>query len=153
MSEQTDFHGKVIAITGGASGMGFATAKLLASRGAKVSIADVQEKGLAEVEKVIKDAGGECMTTKVDVRKAKEVDDWISKTVANWGKLDGAANLAGVIGKQIMIDDVEKIDNEDWEFVIGVNLTGIMHCLRAQIPQMKSPVSFRSACKGMPLTR
>ena len=63
---------------------------------------------------------------------------WIAKTVERWGKLDGAANVAGVLGKEIMIDDVESIDSEDWAFVLGVNLTGVT---LSQIPDMKSSVS------------
>lgn len=139
MSE-TNFQGKVIAITGGASGMGFATAKLLASRGAKVSIADVQANGLQEVKVAIeKGNAGEVMINTVDIRDQKQVEDWIKNTVSKWGKLDGAANMAGVIGKQSTKKTIEEIDSDDWAFVIGVNLTGLMNCLRAQIPNMKAP--------------
>jgi NAD(P)-dependent dehydrogenase (short-subunit alcohol dehydrogenase family) len=144
MSE-SEFQGKVIAITGGASGMGLATAKLLASRGALVSIADVQEKGLQEVKSAIEEAGGKVMVTTVDVRNSKQVEDWISQTVAKFGKLDGCANLAGVIGKDVMVKNVDEIDSNDWDFVLGVNLTGLMHCLRAQIPVMNSPGSIVNA--------
>jgi NAD(P)-dependent dehydrogenase (short-subunit alcohol dehydrogenase family) len=144
MSE-SGFQGKVIAITGGASGMGYATAKLLASRGAHVSIADVQEEGLEAVKAEIEQAGGKVMVTKVDVRDLKQVDSWISDTVSKFGKLDGAANLAGVIGKDIMVKRVDEIDETDWDFVLGVNLTGLMHCLRAEIPAMKSPGSIVNA--------
>jgi NAD(P)-dependent dehydrogenase (short-subunit alcohol dehydrogenase family) len=67
---------------------------------------------------------GEFMTTLVDVRKAKEVGDWIQNTVDKFGKLDGGINLAGVIPKSINIDGVEDIKDEDWHFVLDVNLTG-----------------------------
>jgi NAD(P)-dependent dehydrogenase (short-subunit alcohol dehydrogenase family) len=93
--------GKVIVITGGASGMGLETAKLLAKKGAKVSIADVQEGPLKEAVAEIEKNGGTVMGTVVDVRKRDQVENWIKKTVEAYGKLDGAANLAGVIGKQV----------------------------------------------------
>jgi NADP-dependent 3-hydroxy acid dehydrogenase YdfG len=98
----------------------------LLSQGCKVSIADVLAETLQEAEDRLK-AGqhsGEFITTVVDVRKAKEVDDWIQKTVDKFGKLDGGINLAGVIPKSINIDGVEDIKDEDWHFVLDVNLTG-----------------------------
>lgn len=97
-----DLSGKVIAVTGGASGIGRATAKLIASLGAKVSIGDLQQEALDAVSKEIKDTGhGDVFTMAIDVRKADSVETWIAETVRWGGKLDAAANLAGVIGKSI----------------------------------------------------
>jgi NAD(P)-dependent dehydrogenase (short-subunit alcohol dehydrogenase family) len=84
---------KVIVITGGASGMGLETAKLLAGKGAKVSIADVQEGPLKQAVADIEKSGGKIIGSVVDVTKQDQVDAWIKKTVDAWGKLDGAANL------------------------------------------------------------
>lgn len=94
-----DFTGKVIAITGGASGIGLSCAKLLSSLGAKVSLGDVSEEGLDLAAKEIRLSGGEVLTKAIDVRKRETVDAWIQETVDHFGKLDGAANMAGVIGK------------------------------------------------------
>jgi NAD(P)-dependent dehydrogenase (short-subunit alcohol dehydrogenase family) len=121
--------GKVIVITGAASGIGLETAKLLASKGAKVSLADVQEKALDQVVADIKAAGGEAFGTIVDIRKRDQVEDWIKKTVDTYGQLDGAANIAGVIGK-LGVDELQDTQDDDWDFVMGVNANGTLNCLR-----------------------
>ncbi|KAF2703721.1 NAD(P)-binding protein [Pleomassaria siparia CBS 279.74] len=125
---------KVIVITGAASGIGLETAKLFASKGAKISIADVQEKPLQELASEIEKAGGQVLATVVDVSNRKQVEDWINATVDKFGKLDGAANLAGVIGRQNNIARIEEIDDDDWDFIFGVNAKGLLNCMRAQIP-------------------
>jgi NAD(P)-dependent dehydrogenase (short-subunit alcohol dehydrogenase family) len=81
------------------------------------------------------------------------VSDWISNTVSNFGKLDGAANLAGVTGIDVLMKDVSEITNRNWESVRGVNLTGLMHCMRAQIPHIKSPGSIVNAASVSGLVR
>ncbi|OAL43631.1 NAD(P)-binding protein [Pyrenochaeta sp. DS3sAY3a] len=126
--------GKVIAITGGASGIGLATAKLLASRGASLSLADVSEEGLkAALEMIRSEHDIEIMTFALDVRKPEQVNAWIKETVSKFGKLDGAANIAGVIPKNIGQGGIAEVEDEEWDFIIGVNLTGVMHCMRAQM--------------------
>ncbi|ERS95925.1 short chain dehydrogenase/reductase family oxidoreductase [Sporothrix schenckii 1099-18] len=137
--------GKVIAITGAASGMGLETAKLLASKGAKVSLADVQEAALDQAVKDITAAGGLALGRVVDVRNRQHVEDWIKATVEAFGKLDGAANLAGVIGKHINITPLQDIDDDDWDFVVGVNQKGLLNCLRAQIPHFNDGGSIVNA--------
>ena len=145
MATNFDFNGKVIAITGAASGIGLALAELLALRGAKVSLADVQEKLLQEAAARLEKAGGQVLATVVNVADSQQVNDWIQKTVDKWGNLDGAANLAGVIPKTINIDRVEELKDTDWAFVMSINLTGVMYCMRAQIPNMNVKGSIVNA--------
>jgi len=132
----TLFQGKVIALTGGASGIGLETSKMLASRGATVAIADVQAGPLSAAVKEIEAAGGKVTSTVLNVRDRKAVEAWIDSTASKYGRLDGAVNLAGVIGKQIGIANVEDIDDDDWDFILGVNLNGVLNCMRAEIKAM-----------------
>ena len=62
-----------------------------------------------------------------------QVDAWIQHTVEELGTLDGAANLAGVINKSLGTKNVVETGVEEWEFVIGVNLTGVMFCLKSEL--------------------
>lgn len=125
--------GKVYAITGGARGIGFSTAKMLAERGATVCVADVNPDALKEASAYLSSVNAKHSVTKVDVSKRAEVDSWIEGVVKEFGRLDGAANIAGVIGKHHAIHAVSELEDEDWDKIIGVNLTGCMYSLRAEI--------------------
>lgn len=129
--------GKVICITGAASGMAAATARHFASKGAILSLADVQETPLSDLASELEKSGAQVLATVVDVSKRKSVEDWIAATVEKFGKLDGAANLAGVIGKQYLQADMVDIDDDDFDFVLSVNVKGMLNCLRAQAKNMK----------------
>ncbi|KAM3552009.1 hypothetical protein MY1884_007431 [Beauveria asiatica] len=125
--------GRVFAITGGASGIGFATAKILAQRGATVCIADVDLGAMKAATDYFTGQGVECDVDRVDVSKRAQVDSWITGIVTKHGRLDGAANVAGVIGKCHGVATVTELEDEDWHHIISVNLTGTMYCLRAQL--------------------
>jgi NADP-dependent 3-hydroxy acid dehydrogenase YdfG len=112
---------KVIVITGAASGIGLETARLFASNGAKLSLADVQEQPLRDLEAELQKSGAQVIAQVVDVRDRKAVEAWIAATVERFGKLDGAANLAGVFGRQANVAGIEAVEDDDWDFVIGVN--------------------------------
>ena len=109
--------------------MGFATAKLLASRGAIISLADVNAEA---VEKAAKSLPGsdKHMHTVVDVRSSESVNTWIESTVQDLGKLDGAVNMAGIITPATPI--VEESD-ENWNRTFAVNSRGVFFCLRAEL--------------------
>ena len=136
---------KVIAITGAGSGIGLATAKLLASQGAKVALADVQDEELKHVVSSISAFGGIASGSVVDVRSPSSVNHWISSTVSHYGRLDGAVNLAGVVGKQHFTAPIEDIEDEAWDFVLDVNINGVKNCMRAQIPHLNDGGSIINA--------
>ena len=129
MASALDLKGKVVAVTGGAGGIGFATVELLLRQGAKVSIADNSEEALEAAEAKLAEWNdeSEILTAVVDVRDSAQVDDWIQKTVEKFGeRLDGAVNLAGVIPPNNNQSRVENMLNEDWQFVMDINVTGSM---------------------------
>lgn len=137
---------KVIAITGAASGIGLATSIHLAQHGASISLADVQEVALNEAIKLINGIaapGVKILATVVDVRNRTEVDSWIARTVMEFGKLDGAANIAGVFSRTTA--GIADLEDEEWEYTLAVNLTGVMYCLRAQLRAMNHGGSIVNA--------
>ena len=140
----TSFEGKVIAITGAASGIALATAHLLASRGASISIADIHREPLDAAVADIRERhpNVKIYAKAVDVKSGREVDDWLDETIKHLGPLTGAANLAGVIimGKQIV-----DTRDEDWDFVMDVNLKGVFNCIRAELQRMDKDASIVSA--------
>ena len=133
----TSFQGKVIAITGAASGIGLATAHLLASRDASLSLADIQQERLATVAADIQKSNPNCRIFQkaVDVAKSDEVASWLDETVKTVGSLDGAANLAGVIGG-FGVKTIKETDDKDWDNVIDINLRGVFNCVRAELQRM-----------------
>lgn len=141
MGRDNDMQGKVFAVTGGASGIGLGTAEVLYARGASIGIGDIDQEALDSAAKVFANDTERVLFTKLDVSKRSSVDDWISSIVAKFGKLDGAANSAGVIGKHHGTRGVENIEDDQWDLIIGVNLTGMMYCLRAELAAMKGPGS------------
>ncbi|KAJ5735966.1 uncharacterized protein N7483_001091 [Penicillium malachiteum] len=134
------FEGKVIAITGAASGMGLATAKLLASRGAIISLADINEAAVKNAQESL--PGQNHIYTVVDIRHSQNVDAWIDSTVEKLGKLDGAVNMAGIISPA---QPITEISDETWDFIFAVNTRGVFFCLRAQLRAMKAGASIVSA--------
>jgi len=125
--------GKVFAITGGASGIGLATAKILSGRGATVCIADIDTDALKAAEDYFNPLERGFSATHLDVTRRLDVDAWINRIVDEFGRLDGAANVAGTIGKCHGVTPVTQMDDAEWDRIIAVNLTGLMYCLRAEL--------------------
>lgn len=124
---------KVGLVTGGASGIGRATAMAFAREGAKVVLADLVVDAGEEVVRLINEAGGEAIFVKCDVSKTAEVEAMINKAVETYGRLDYAFNNAGIGGD---IAPVAECTEENWDHVIAVNLKGVWLCLKYEIRQM-----------------
>lgn len=120
--------------------MGLATAKLLASRGAIISLADINEDAMKAAAASLHNSSKH-LCTAVDVRDATSVQAWIDGTVQKLGHLDGAVNMAGVIAKAVPVTEVT---DHDWDFSFAVNAKGVFNCLRAQLKAMTAGGSIVS---------
>jgi len=141
---------KIIAVTGGASGMGAATCRLLARQGAAaICIADLNSQNFASLQAELKaiNKNTAVHTTKVDVSSSSAVASWIKDIVGTFGNLHGAANVAGLpqpVGVRKAPAILEETD-ETWRRTMGVNLDGIFYCTREQIRAMVNlPPAARS---------
>ena len=128
--------GKVALITGGASGIGRATALTFAREGAKLVIADMNEDGGQQTVHLITEKGGEAIFVRTDVSTAVEVQALISTAVETYGRLDCAHNNAGISGGGRAL--TAEYAEDTWHQVIAVNLTGVWFCMKYEIPQMLS---------------
>ena len=126
--------GKVALVTGGASGIGRATALSFAREGAKLVIADRHEEGGHQTVHMITENGGEAIFVQTDVTQATAVEALISKAVETYGRLDCAHNNAGVT--QRAYPSTAEYPEDDWHRVLAVNLTGVWLCMKYEIPQM-----------------
>jgi NAD(P)-dependent dehydrogenase (short-subunit alcohol dehydrogenase family) len=130
------FGGKVAIVTGGGSGIGRATAMLLASEGAAVTVADLRMSAADEVVAEIISAGGTARAQAVDVADADAVASVVARTVAEFGGLDVLHNNAAALDQNQRDQDVVSMDLETWHRVLDVNLTGPMLGCRFAIPAM-----------------
>lgn len=138
-----------VAITGAASGMGLATAQLLATKGAIISLADINKEALNNAVKIL-ESSDKHMITAVDVRDGDAVKAWIDGTIAKYGKLDGAVNMAGIITHATPVVDTT---DDDWDRTFDVNVKGVFNCLRAQLKVMSNGGSIVSTSPFSTMTR
>ncbi|MEM0488054.1 MAG: glucose 1-dehydrogenase [Candidatus Bathyarchaeia archaeon] len=124
--------GKVVLITGGASGLGRATAILAAKEGAKVAIVDLDEQGGQEVTSEIRISGGEAIFLKADVTVEQDVISAINGVIHNYGRLDGAHNNVGI---EQFPRPLTELSEEEWDKVINVNLKSVFLCMKHEIKQ------------------
>lgn len=122
--------GKVVAITGASSGIGRATAKLLAERGAFVVLGARNEAALGAIADEIAAAGGRAAVKVTDVRNRSDLEALVAVAVALGGKLDAIVNNAG-IGP---ISRFDALRVEDWDAMIDVNLRGTLYGIAAALP-------------------
>lgn len=113
--------------------MGLATAKLIAERGGCVALADINSDTLRNAVVSLTSSGNHKHYV-VDVRDSVAVNAWINLVVVDFGRLDGAVNMAGVIRRAKPITEVT---DEDWDGSFAVNVRGVFNCLRAQLRVME----------------
>jgi 3-oxoacyl-[acyl-carrier protein] reductase len=123
---------KVVIITGGGSGIGKETGLLFAKEGAKVVVADVNEKAGAETVDTIKNAGGDALFAKLDVSNREQTKQVVKDTIAKYGRIDVLINNAGIIQDALVI----KMTEDQWDKVININLKGPFNCIQAVAEQM-----------------
>jgi NADP-dependent 3-hydroxy acid dehydrogenase YdfG len=122
--------GKIVAITGASSGIGAATARLLAERGAVIAIGARRLDRLDGLAEEIRQAGGRAIASRVDVTDRSDVEQFVAGILAEFGRLDVLVSNAGVA----RISPMEALDVDGWTAMIDVNLRGVLHGIAAALP-------------------
>jgi NAD(P)-dependent dehydrogenase (short-subunit alcohol dehydrogenase family) len=123
--------GKVAFITGGASGIGRATALAFARHGAHVVVADIDQNSGQATARMIEDLGGQAIAVGCDVTSGADVQAALARTVEAFGRLNYAFNNAGAEQKPQPTADITE---EEWDRIIAINLRGVFLCLKYEIP-------------------
>lgn len=130
---------KTAIVTGAGQGIGRAIALKLAENGAKVALSDIAEEGIQEVAKEIAALGGQAMTVQANVADLKGCEEMVKKVAEQFGSIDILVNNAGVTRDTLMM----RMKEEDWDFVISVNLKGVFNCCKAVTRMMMKQRSGR----------
>lgn len=127
------FEGKVVVVTGGASGVGRATALRFAEEGARVVVADVDDDGGKETVALVEAVGGEAISVHTDVSDDASSEALVRATVDAYGGLDVAVNNAGIVGRFVPTADTT---TEQFDTITAVNLRGVFLGMKHQIPEL-----------------
>ena len=125
-------HGRVAVVTGGGSGIGRALAEALAREGARLVVADVEEAAATGVAEGIRRHGGDAIAVRTDVSDLGQVRALADRAFSHFGSVHVLCNNAGVALQGTLQDATHK----DWQWVLGVNLWGVIHGLEAFLPRM-----------------
>ena len=126
--------GRVAIVTGAARGIGFAIAERLSTAGAHVVVADIAEDGATAAAERLSEGGGKAVGVAADVTSPDEVRALVDRALESFGAVDVLVNNAGITGPDAPLWETT---DEDWEKVLGLNLTGVFHCCRAVVPHMR----------------
>ena len=126
--------GRVALVTGAARGIGFAISERLSRAGASVLIADVAEDGAAAAVERLRERGGKAEAAVADVTRPEEVAAMVERALEAFGELDILVNNAGITGRDAPLWETS---DEDWERVLGLNLTATFYCCRAAVTHMR----------------
>jgi len=127
-----EFKDKVAVITGGASGLGLAMARRFAREGMKLALGDIEEEPLRRVEQEFRRAGVPVLAIRTDVSRGHDVERLAEKTLATFGAVHIVCNNAGVGPGGVVWENT----TADWEWVLGVNVWGVIHGVRVFVPIM-----------------
>lgn len=126
------FEGKIVLVTGAASGFGRGIAMAFARAGADLVLADINEEGLRETARIVEDLGRKVLTKRVDVSNRAEMEEFAGEVLSEWGRVDVLVNNAGVgVGGELV-----NIPLDDIEWITGINLMGEVYGTRLFLPQM-----------------
>lgn len=125
---------KVAVVTGAASGIGKAIAKLYAREGAKVVVSDINFKGAEATAQEIVSANGEAIAIKTDVSKIIDTDAMLDLAVSQYGKLDILVNNAGVMDN---MQPVEEIDEATWQRIMNINVSSVLFACKKAVEIFK----------------
>ncbi|MFF4836669.1 SDR family NAD(P)-dependent oxidoreductase [Streptomyces sp. NPDC001315] len=134
MNFDDQFTGKTAFVTGAGSGIGSDIARLLAARGAGVALVSRQEAPLRAVADEITTAGGRALVLPVDVSDPRAVERAVAETVRHFGALHMAVNNAGTSS---VFHELPDLPEEEWDKTIGINLSGVFHGMKYQIPAIR----------------
>ena len=127
-----EFKDKVAVVTGAASGIGRAIAERCSQEGMKVVLADIEQQALDQAEQALKEAGASVLAVRTDVSRAEDVSLLARKTIDAFGAIDLLFNNAGVGAGSTPWESTLA----DWQWVLGVNLWGVIHGIQVFVPIM-----------------
>lgn len=127
------FENKTVIVTGGASGLGLASAQRLAQEGAALVLVDLKEDALGKAAESL--GNGKVLTVAADVSDPDQVKRYVERTMAEFGRIDGFFNNAGIEGKQNLTEDFGR---DEFNKVVGINLHGVFHGMAEVLKVMRA---------------
>lgn len=125
--------GKVVIVTGGATGIGRGISEVLAREGARVVIANRSEARGQEAERAIREEGGEALFVPTDIAREADCQSLVAAAVARYGKLDALVNNAGIFPRATLEETTEEL----WDRIFAVNLKGAFFCCKHAVPEIR----------------